>query len=52
METTISPKHLQHLQQHLQQQQHQIHEGLHATKLQMKRVATQLAFEKFRPVEL
>jgi hypothetical protein len=33
METTTSPQHLQHLEQHLQQQQQQTREGLHAIEL-------------------
>ncbi len=48
METTASSKHFQQEQQEQQRTQ----EGLHATKLQMERVATQLAFEEFRPSKL
>ncbi len=51
METTTSPQHLQHLEQHLQQQQH-IQEGLQLTKQQTKRVVTQPASEEFKPAEL
>jgi hypothetical protein len=36
METTASPKHFQHLQQ----QQQQTKKGVHATELQMEKVAT------------
>jgi hypothetical protein len=52
METITSLKHLQHLQPHLQQQQQQTHEGLHATKLHTKRVATQPTFDEFKSTEL
>ncbi len=48
METTISPKHLQHFQQ----QQQQTHEGLWVNELQTERVVTHPTFEKFSPIEL
>ncbi len=50
METIVSPQHLQHLEHHLQQQQQT--QGFQATKLQMKRVVTQTAFEMFRLADL
>jgi hypothetical protein len=52
METTTSPQHLQHLEQHLQQQQQQTCEGLHAIELHTERMMTKLAFEEGRLAEL